>query len=57
MKEGREIHILKVVKNIHLDIEILSKATSIMNSINDIFKKLAQEASRVVCYHKKLTIT
>ncbi|EHA8590837.1 putative Histone H2B [Cocos nucifera] len=39
VKEGREIHMLKVVKMIHLDIEFLSKAMNIMNFINDIFKK------------------
>ncbi|MBO8631197.1 hypothetical protein INO08_15940, partial [Staphylococcus aureus] len=42
----------------HPDIGISSKAMGIMNSfINDIFEKLAQEASRLARYNKKPTIT
>ncbi|XP_020271446.1 uncharacterized protein LOC109846609 [Asparagus officinalis] len=45
-------------ENVHPDIGISSKAMGIMNSfINDIFEKLAQEASRLARYNKKPTIT
>uniref|UniRef100_A0A803PVX8 Core Histone H2A/H2B/H3 domain-containing protein n=1 Tax=Cannabis sativa TaxID=3483 RepID=A0A803PVX8_CANSA len=44
--------------SVHPDIGISSKAMGIMNSfINDIFEKLAQEASRLARYNKKPTIT
>ncbi|CAL9751820.1 unnamed protein product [Musa acuminata subsp. burmannicoides] len=60
-KKGTEtykIYIFKVLKQVHPDIGISSKAMSIMNSfINDIFEKLAQEASRLARYNKKPTIT
>ncbi|XP_039135622.1 histone H2B.3-like [Dioscorea cayenensis subsp. rotundata] len=61
MKKGSEtykIYIFKVLKQVHPDIGISSKAMGIMNSfINDIFEKLAQEASRLARYNKKPTIT
>ncbi|KAG0466374.1 hypothetical protein HPP92_017954 [Vanilla planifolia] len=61
LKKGSEtykIYIFKVLKQVHPDIGISSKAMSIMNSfINDIFEKLAQEASRLARYNKKPTIT
>ncbi|XP_072983675.1 histone H2B [Typha latifolia] len=60
-KKGSEtykIYIFKVLKQVHPDIGISSKAMGIMNSfINDIFEKLAQEASRLARYNKKPTIT
>ena len=60
-KKGTEtykIYIFKVLKQVHPDIGISSKAMSIMNSfINDIFEKLAQEAARLARYNKKPTIT
>ncbi|XP_052296945.1 histone H2B.3-like [Citrus sinensis] len=53
-----KIYIFKVLNQIYPDIGISSKAMGIMNSfINDIFKKLAWEASRLVRYKKKPTIT
>ncbi|KAL0292365.1 UNVERIFIED_CONTAM: Histone H2B [Sesamum calycinum] len=56
--ETYKIYNFKVLKQVHPDIGISSKATGIMNSfINDIFEKLAQEASRLARYHKKPTIT
>ncbi|KAF2282526.1 hypothetical protein GH714_043697 [Hevea brasiliensis] len=46
--ETYKIYIFKVLKQVHPDIGISSKAMGIMNSfINDIFEKLAQEASRL----------
>ncbi|GAB2300653.1 hypothetical protein Dimus_034688 [Dionaea muscipula] len=56
--ETYKIYIFKVLKQVHPDIGISSKAMSIMNSfINDTFEKLAQEASRLARYNKKPTIT
>ncbi|XP_042511874.1 histone H2B.11-like [Macadamia integrifolia] len=61
VKKGTEtykIYIFKVLKQVHPDIGISSKAMGIMNSfINDIFEKLAQEASKLARYNKKPTIT
>ncbi|KAL6141662.1 hypothetical protein ACLB2K_059950 [Fragaria x ananassa] len=46
--ETYKIYIFKVLKQVHPDIGISSKAMGIMNSfINDIFEKLAQESSRL----------
>ncbi len=47
-----------MLKQVHPDTGISSKAMSIMNSfINDIFEKTATEASRLARYNKKPTIT
>jgi histone H2B len=56
--ETYKIYIFKVLKQVHPDTGISSKAMGIMNSfINDIFEKLAQEAARLARYNKKPTIT
>jgi histone H2B len=56
--ETYKIYIFKVLKQVHQDIGISSKAMGIMNSfINDIFEKLGQESSRLARYNKKPTIT
>ncbi|KAH6805907.1 Histone superfamily protein [Perilla frutescens var. hirtella] len=56
--ETYKIYIFKVLKQVHPDIGISSKAMGIMNSfINDIFEKLAMESSRLARYNKKPTIT
>ncbi|KMT06467.1 hypothetical protein BVRB_7g161360 [Beta vulgaris subsp. vulgaris] len=56
--ETYKIYIFKVLKQVHPDIGVSSKAMSIMNSfINDIFEKLAQESARLARYNKKPTIT
>ncbi|KAJ8631682.1 hypothetical protein MRB53_025005 [Persea americana] len=56
--ETYKIYIFKVLKQVHPDIGISSKAMGIMNSfINDIFEKLAQEASKLARYNKKPTVT
>ncbi|XP_044729377.1 histone H2B-like [Chrysoperla carnea] len=48
----------KVIKKIHRDTGISSKAMSIMNSfVNDIFERIAAEASRLAHYNKRSTIT
>ena len=56
--ESYKIYIYKVLKQVHPETGISSKAMSIMNSfINDIFEKIAFEASRLARYNKKPTIT
>ena len=56
--ESYSTYIYKVLKQVHPDTGISSKAMSIMNSfINDIFEKIAFEASRLARYNKKPTIT
>eukprot|EP00252_Welwitschia_mirabilis_P014157 TRINITY_DN311_c0_g1_i1.p2 TRINITY_DN311_c0_g1~~TRINITY_DN311_c0_g1_i1.p2 ORF type:complete len:133 (-),score=9.20 TRINITY_DN311_c0_g1_i1:54-452(-) len=56
--ETYKMYIFKVLKQVHPDIGISSKAMGIMNSfINDIFENLANEASRLARYNKKPTIT
>ena len=56
--ETYKIYIYKVLKQVHPDTGISSKAMSIMNSfINDIFDRIATEASRLARYNKKPTIT
>ncbi|KAL8555859.1 hypothetical protein ACS0TY_003610 [Phlomoides rotata] len=56
--ETYKIYIFKVLKQVHPDIGISSKAMGIMNSfINDIFEKMAGEALKLARYNKKPTIT
>ena len=57
-RESYSIYIYKVLKQVHPDTGISSKAMSIMNSfVNDIFERIAAEASRLTHYNKKSTIT
>ncbi|CAG2182769.1 unnamed protein product, partial [Oppiella nova] len=57
-KESFSIYIYKVLKQVHPDTGISSKAMSIMNSfVNDIFERIAAEASRLAHYNKRSTIT
>ncbi len=57
-KESYSIYIYKVLKQVHPETGISSKAMSIMNSfVNDIFERIATEASRLAQYNKKHTIT
>ena len=56
--ETYKIYIYKVLKQVHPDTGISSKAMSIMNSfINDIFEKIAMEAAKLARYNKKPTVT
>ena len=56
--ETYKIYIYKVLKQVHPDTGISSKAMSIMNSfINDIFDKIASEAAKLARYSKKPTVT
>jgi len=57
-KESFSIYIYKVLKQVHPDTGISSKAMSIMNSfVNDIFERIAAESSRLAQYNKRSTIT
>ncbi|XP_050053706.1 late histone H2B.L4-like [Aphis gossypii] len=57
-KQTFGIYIYKVLKQVHPDYGISSKAMSIMNSfVNDLFERIAGEASRLAQYNKRLTIT
>lgn len=57
-KETYSIYIYKVLKQVHPDTGISSKAMSIMNSfVNDVFERIATESSRLAHYNKKSTIT
>ncbi|XP_055330047.1 histone H2B [Paramacrobiotus metropolitanus] len=57
-KESYSVYIYKVLKQVHPDTGVSSKAMAIMNSfVNDIFERIAAEASRLSHYNKKSTIT
>ena len=57
-KESYSVYVYKVLKQVHLDTGILSKAMGIMNSfVNDIFERIAGEATHLAHYNKRSTIT
>ena len=57
-KESYAIYIYKVLKQVHPDTGISSKAMTIMNSfVNDIFERIAGESSRLAHDNKRSTIT
>uniref|UniRef100_A0A3Q2YD55 Histone H2B n=1 Tax=Hippocampus comes TaxID=109280 RepID=A0A3Q2YD55_HIPCM len=57
-KESYAIYVYKVLKQVHPDTGISSKAMSIMNSfVNDVFERIASEASRLAHYNKRSTIS
>ena len=50
--------ISKVLKQVHPDTGISNRAMSILNSfVNDIFERVATEASKLAAYNKKSTIS
>ena len=56
--ESYSSFIHKVLKQVHPDTGISSKAMSIMNSFsNDIFERIANEASRLARYSKRPTMS
>ncbi|GBO23039.1 Histone H2B [Araneus ventricosus] len=56
-KESFPINIYKVLKQVHPDTGISSKAMSITNSfVNDILECIAAESSRLAHYNKRSTI-
>lgn len=57
-KETYSTYIYKVLKQVHPDTGISNKAMSIMNSfVNDIFERIAGEASKLAAYNKRSTIS
>jgi len=57
-KESYSSYIYKVLKQVHPDTGVSSKAMLIMNSfVNDIFERIASEASRLAHYNKRSTIS
>ncbi|KAJ8409083.1 hypothetical protein AAFF_G00241040 [Aldrovandia affinis] len=57
-KESYSIYVYKVLKQVHPDTGISSKAMGIMNSfVKDIFERIAGESSRLAHYNKRRTIT
>ncbi|ELR55422.1 hypothetical protein M91_04073, partial [Bos mutus] len=57
-KENYSVYVYKVLRQVHPDTGIWSKAMGIMNSfVNDIFEHIAGEASRLAHYNKRSTIT
>ena len=56
--ETFSVYIYKVLKQVHNDTGISKKSMAIMNSfINDIFERIAIEASKLVRYNKKHTLS
>ena len=52
------VYVYKVLKQVHPDTGISSKAMGIMNSfVNDIFERIAGDASCLAHYNKHSTIT
>ena len=57
-KKKKSYSIYKVMKQVHPDTGISSKAMSIMNSfVNDLFERIASEASRLAHYSKRSIIS
>ncbi|KAH1183003.1 histone H2B 7-like [Mauremys mutica] len=57
-KESYSIYVYKVLKQVHPDTGISSKAMNIMNSfVSDLFERIAAEASRLALYNKRSTIS
>ena len=57
-KETFSVYIYRVLKQVHPETGISKRSMSIMNSfINDIFEKFAAEASKLVRYNKKQTLS
>ena len=56
--ETFSVYIYKVLKQVHNDTGISKKSMAIMNSfINDIFERISLEASKLVRYNKKHTLS
>jgi histone H2B len=56
--ETFSVYIYKVLKQVHGDTGVSKKSMAIMNSfINDVFEKISLEASKLVRYNKKHTLS
>ncbi|PWN30275.1 putative HTB2-histone H2B.2 [Jaminaea rosea] len=57
-KETYSTYIYRVLKQVHPDTGISTKAMAILNSfVQDIFERIASEASKLASYNKKSTIS
>ncbi|KAL3983002.1 Histone H2B.9 [Acanthocheilonema viteae] len=57
-KETYSVYVYRILKQVHPDIGISSKAMSIMNSfLNDVFERIAVESGRLARYNKRSTIS
>ncbi|CAO3621810.1 unnamed protein product [Cunninghamella echinulata] len=57
-KETYSSYIYKVLKQVHPDTGISNKAMSTLNSfVNDIYERIASEASKLAAYNKRSTIS
>merc|ERR1712168_800348 len=57
-KESFSIYIYKVLKQVHPDTGVSSKAMSIMNSfVRDLFERIASQANTLAKYNKRSTIS
>lgn len=56
--DSYSVYIYRVLKNIHQDVGISKKGMAVMNSfVNDIFERIAIEATKLARYQKKLTLS
>lgn len=56
--ETFSVYIYRVLKQVHPETGVSKRSMSIMNSfINDIFEKIALEASKLVRYNRKHTLS
>ncbi len=56
--ETFSVYIYKVLKQVHQDTGISKRSMSIMNSfVNDVFERISLEASKLVRYNKKHTLS
>lgn len=56
--ETYSVYIYRVLKQVHPDTGISKRSMSIMNSfINDVFDKICTEATKLVQYNKKHTLS
>ena len=56
--ETFSVYIYKVLKQVHQDTGISKRSMAIMNSfINDVFERIALEASKLVRYNKNHTLS
>merc|ERR1711981_676314 len=56
--ESFAVYIYRVLKQVHPETGISKRSMSIMNSfINDVFERIAGEASRLVRYSKRHTLS
>ncbi|KAG1756711.1 putative histone H2B.1 protein [Suillus paluster] len=57
-KETYSSYIYKVLRQVHPDTGISNKGMGVLNSfVNDLFKRIATEASKLASYTKKSTIS